>query len=254
LKKREAIQFIQRELRNNHSQEEITQALSQQLGAPPEVVQKFVAQVAAQPAQPAPSDSPSPQSSTAQPPASQSSFSSPDSLYAQPAAASALDRYSYSQEQPAPPTVYKPGASAVAEIEQRLKDEELHDTVIKALIKGRKNSDIVLAVCERTGANWDQAQRLVARISAENRKQLSNRYNIVIVPISSLAVLAGLVLIFASVNEGQTLYNDLQNLGENPYVLEVIVRELLWGITIGIALILGGAAGLFRVLQSRVEN
>jgi hypothetical protein len=47
MEKQEAIEFIQKELEQNRSQAEIVVALSQQLGAPPEIVARFVSQTIA---------------------------------------------------------------------------------------------------------------------------------------------------------------------------------------------------------------
>ncbi len=49
MNKQEAINYIQNELERNRPQEEIAAELSQQLNAPPDLVRKFVSQVASEP-------------------------------------------------------------------------------------------------------------------------------------------------------------------------------------------------------------
>jgi hypothetical protein len=267
MEKQQAVDFITQGLENNLSQAEITAALSQKLKAPPEVVSKFVAQVAA----------------TYHPtPASQSDFSA--SFAPEPVQSAATwteadypDSYLDDLDEfPAPPPVSynSPGPSstlnpalampiaaeglkstppAIPGIPEPPKaDAELEALILKALAKGRKESDIVEAVCERTGMSWHEAQRTVARVQSANRKTLASKQAMFLLPLSVMLILVGLGLLGASANEYYSLSTIVLG-GETDPSLAIAgtqdaIRILPYAI-IGLGLILGGGIGVWRTMS-----
>jgi hypothetical protein len=125
--------------------------------------------------------------------------------------------------------------------------------VVKELGKNRKQSDVVMQVCEQTGLNWDQAQRLVARIATKNRKKLTSKQNRIFIPLAAIALLVGLALIAASISEVLDAAAHASDVVQDANEVEFIVREVFWGFVTGGALLLGGIAGLIRALQTQFD-
>jgi len=232
--KQGAIIFIHRELDNNRSQEEIVTLLSQELGAPPDLVSKFVAQVVAerpkftaaprrQPASPAPA-------AQAVPPASVSY---------QPVEAAARSAHAQPDQQP---------SWAIPKLE--FDQEEMDQLVLKFLSKSQRHNDVVAIVCERTGMNWGDAQRLVARVASKNRKHLAFRQNIIIIPLSLVAILAGLALLYAGVSEAYLMGSAAV---ADPSSLAYANRDVVWAIPTGLTLLVGGGFGLYKALKAQFE-
>ena len=77
----------------------------------------------------------------------------------------------------------------------------------------------------------------------------------IIIPLSALAVLAGLALLGASINEGlqmaQALVESPSDLPASASTVEFLIREGIWGLVIGMSLLLGGIYGLIRALQTQ---
>jgi hypothetical protein len=251
--KQAAIQFIVNELERNRTQDEITAALSQQLNAPPDVVSKFVARVSAgnqateTPAQP-PSTPPPDLETLPQPdPEGQIGYpaveTAPEQLMAPPAT-------QVEGSPPAPQEYTFPNERAPV-----YDQEAMEAMILKALRCNQRQSDIVMDVCENTWMSWNQAQRLVARIATKHHKHLVSRQNMIIIPLSALALLAGLALLGASINEGlqmaQALAESPSDLPASTSTMEFFIREGLWGLVIGMSLLLGGIYGLIRALQTQ---
>ncbi len=276
--KQEAIGFIQRELQNGRSQEEIVTALSQKLNAPPDVVRKFVTQVAARQT-PEPAAQPATPTPAPARPAARLASSANAQVFNCPICTGSLPipdapivicrHCGNSIEVPAElrrqraPEPAAPQQAAAAQPEKPVipgaiappvVDEELEKFVLGSLSKNRRHSDIVMDICERTGMNWDQAQRLVAQVGAKNRKKLVARQNMLIMPVSFMAVIIGIALLLAGIVDAKSYadyFANPQNYPTGP--TGNIDRYTLFGVFTGIALILGGAAGLFRAFQTHME-
>ena len=251
--KEAAIQFIINELERDRTQEEITAALSGQLNAPPDIVSKFVARVVAE-NQPTPIPSITPSQLTPdvetlthiEPPEQLGSHTAVSPANQSPATPS---RVGEATPTPAPEFTYQ--THQPTEYDQ----EELEEMILKALRGNQRQSDIVMEVCENTGMSWNQAQRLVARTATKHHKHLVSRQNMIIIPLAALAVLAGLALIGASISEGLEMARALteapSELPASATTIEFYIREGLWGLVIGMSLLLGGIYGLIRAFQTQ---
>ena len=69
----------------------------------------------------------------------------------------------------------------------------LEKYVVGELTKNRKRSDIVMTICERTGADWSEAQRFVGQVSAEQHTTINARKNRLIIPMCIGAIVLGFV-------------------------------------------------------------
>ncbi len=137
-------------------------------------------------------------------------------------------------------------------------DPEVVNLVIKALGKNTKQSDVILTVCENYGLDYKEAQRLVARIHAKNRKAVASRQNLLIIPMCVLAMLGGLALLVMGVLEAfdvRAAYlhassaTDPILLNESSYFIRRIIPQALFGI----GLLAGGAFGLFKSIRAQTE-
>jgi hypothetical protein len=283
--KQEAIDFVLDELDKGRGLPEITAALSRQLGAPPDLVGKFVAQTAQRYQQskaalgqppaavqkpPSPSQVPpvfgAPPPATGQPPAaSQPPLATsyepfdPDRRVVgsnpQPASVAAM-------VEPLPkPDAYEPPpvvAEAPAPPERdAVVSPELEKFILDELGKNKRQGDVVLGVVERTGMEYRQAQRLVSRVGAKNYKKVTARQNCLIIPLAVIALVAGLVLLGASVFEAyaiRVLLPSPNNLSiEQVQAAVQRGRELPWAFITGLALSVGGGIGLISAVRKQME-
>jgi hypothetical protein len=272
--KQEAIDYVLDELDKGRSLPEITAALSRQLGAPGDMVGKFVTQTAERYAQskaalgeslaasPQPLTTVQKQSGFGPPPAA---FSQPLSPKSQPPIAvtpqTAANQPSAAVEplpepdasyEPPPPAEPLPPAGPVSDV-----SPELEEYILDELGKNRRDSDVVLGVVEKTGMEYRQAQRLVSRVGARNYKKVTSRQNCLIIPLALVALVAGLVLLGASVIEAyqiRFLLPSPNNL--NMEQVQAVVergRDLPWAFITGLALSVGGCIGLISAIRKQME-
>ena len=273
MNKQQATDYIIEQLQSGVGEQEIIHALSQQLKASPQIVSKFVAQVVEdqkllQPVSAPPVSGPP----VSGPPAPVESAQVVLPPWLQPEvsgghAAASSSSFSFApagvRSAPAAPRVAPAVRAATAaapekaqfaaQVELSPQDQaELEDLVLKALLKKRKQSDIIMAVCERSGIDWDHAQRLVAQVSSRNRKKLVSGQNMIIIPICIIAILAGLALVGAGAVESFTLYKAFAD----PLTVTTTSdpREIIWGFIAGSVLVLGGGFGLIRALQEQFDE
>jgi len=279
--KQEAIDFVLDELDKGRSPAEIAAALSRKLDAPVELVAKFVRQTKlryeqsqaalgttatpgplppAYHAQPEPS---SPQPAPASPPAiaynpQPTAYSLPPVAYTPPPAA-------YSPASAAPEPLPEPAPAysepAVAEPLPRAEPElaaapALEKFILDELAKNQREGDVVLRVVEKTGMEYRQAQRLVSRVGAKNYKKITTRQNCLIIPLAVLALVAGLVLLGASIVEAYQIRFLLPS--PNNLSFEQIQaayergQSLPWAFGVGLALSLGGGFGLMSAIRKQM--
>lgn len=122
-----------------------------------------------------------------------------------------------------------------------MQEQELHDFVVRELGKSRRRSDVVMEVCERTGMNWQEAQKFVYQVAFDKRKEVAARQ-------SPLAIIFGIGFVvggFAMVV--LTLIATVQGISIDyrgvPYVGN------LGGLGFGLLLISGGVIGLWDTLK-----
>jgi hypothetical protein len=129
--------------------------------------------------------------------------------------------------------------------------------VVNELAKNRKRSDIVMKISERTGADWDEAQRFVGQVSAEQHSQINARKNRLIIPMCIVAIVLGFVFTIGTVypliywftgrtEEFISMTRSIGSFGDYinsaPYIFFT-----------GIVMIAGGAIGLIVALRSQMD-
>ena len=272
--KQEAIDFVLDELDKGHSLTDITSTLSLKLGAPPEVVGKFVTQTAERYQQskaalkiPAPTSqipsafsalpkAPPPPviASTALPPqpVRPEPIPEPNPVYQPPVVPAAL-----SASQLSPAADPASASQASAQVGKEAVSPELEKFILDQLGKNKKVSDVILMVVERTGMEYRAAQRLVSRVGARNAKKVAARQNCVIIPLALVFLIAGFVLLGASVVEAYQIRfmlpspNDLNI--EQVQTIYDRGRSLPWAFATGLALAVGGGIGLFTAIRNQAQ-
>ena len=76
-----------------------------------------------------------------------------------------------------------------------MNNEELTSLIIKELSKHRERQDIVAKVCEQSTLSWNEAERLVAEVEAQNKRKIAVRQGpfLVFVSLGTLALGIGLL-------------------------------------------------------------
>jgi hypothetical protein len=141
-------------------------------------------------------------------------------------------------------------------------DPKLEKFILDALGSNKKHSDIVMAVCERAGLDWPEAQRLVGRVETMNRKQVAARRNRMLIPLSIIAILIGLALTAAGLEQFaayQAVFQGLVDEGAQGVIDAGLPEDayrpdyLIGYILTGLALAVGGGVGLFKSLKAQLE-
>jgi hypothetical protein len=139
----------------------------------------------------------------------------------------------------------------------KLDDPALSKYVVNELAKNRKRSDVVMAICERTGVDWSEAQRFVGQINAEQHTTINARKNRLIIPMCIGAIILGFVLtigtavpvLYLVTGRTEEFYALIQSSGVSYDNLSAIP----WIFGTGIAMIGGGIIGLVLAIQSQME-
>lgn len=142
-------------------------------------------------------------------------------------------------------------------------DPQLEKFILSRLSSRQRNSsDLILAVCERAGVDWIEAQRMVGYVESRNRRRIVTRRNLFMIPFSLLATLAGLALIWAVAQEAAPYLPALQSLNDQgldaalhslPARDSVSPRTLIAYAALGLSLAAGGLAGLVRAIRTQFE-
>jgi len=213
--KREATDFVVGELAKRRDRNDITAELCRKTGGSWDQVQQFVQQIESQ-NRPITAVSPSTPAGT-------------------PTAAVPASR-------PAPSSTEAQTAKSNA-----LGTQETTSFVISELAKHRNRNDLIMALCEKTGSSWDQAQRLVQQVESENRKAIKARQSPLLIIIGVGIVISGLLLatytVVITLNGTIILFLDIPipYLGNATYFCT------------GLAMMGGGVVGLLRTARSLVQ-
>ena len=128
--------------------------------------------------------------------------------------------------------------------------------VIAEFARHRKRSDIVMSLCERTGADWQEAQRFVAQVSAENHTRINARKNILIIPMGIGAVVLGLLLTLGAAYPIVIWFTrgagELRTMSQSGGWIGDYVQVAPYLFFTGIAFMAGGALGLVIALRSQI--
>lgn len=122
-----------------------------------------------------------------------------------------------------------------------MKDQELHNFVVRELGKGRRRSDVTMDVCERTGMDWQTAQKFVYQVAFERRKEVAARQSPLAIIFGVSFIVGGLGMALLSVFA--TLQGLVISYQGVPYVGNIS------GVVLGMLLIAGGVIGLWDTIK-----
>lgn len=127
---------------------------------------------------------------------------------------------------------------------------ELESFVLQSLKKHRRQNDIVQVVCERTGWSWNKAQLFVARTQTRNHHELTKRNRLFMIPFSGIFIIGGILLLLWSVLALFDYYNGYSGQGTSTLPLDFIVLVIA-GLLTSFGIIAGGIYGLYCTLTSQ---
>src|SRR5260221_761272 len=122
---------------------------------------------------------------------------------------------------------------------------EIKKFIIAELGKHHSPNDIIKEVCESTSMSWDDAQKFVRQVYAENRGEIAGRQNGIITVLSVLVIIGGVALsvgILVVTFSGWIIFFlrlPIPYLGNFVYFVN------------GIGMILGGVRGFLKMKSSK---
>jgi len=126
--------------------------------------------------------------------------------------------------------------------------DALTDFVVQSTKRQRRFNDIVEMVCKRTGMTWNQAQRMVARTQTVHHKELTKSSGKIIIPVSIGFIIGGILLLIWSIVTIFDFYNAF--MGQDFSALPVEFIFVVGGVFIAsFGIMAGGAFGLYRTLS-----
>ena len=124
-------------------------------------------------------------------------------------------------------------------------DDKITALIIDELSKHHNRNDITLAVCEKGGLDWIQAEQLIEQVEEQHRRTITARQSPILVAISVVTVIGGLIL----VGYGALFLVDLVQQDTLGRVLLLHTGYIKIGSMLtGLAMLGGGLYGLYKSL------
>ena len=126
-------------------------------------------------------------------------------------------------------------------------NEELTNLIISELGKHHNRNEIVVAVCEKSGLNWTEAEQLIEQVEQENYHTIATRQSPFLILISIVTIFAGLglfgygILFFLDFLQAETL--------EQVFLLRTGYLRIISMLT-GLGMLGGGSYGLWRTFST----
>ncbi|MCE9646157.1 MAG: hypothetical protein K8S20_09180 [Chloroflexi bacterium] len=122
-------------------------------------------------------------------------------------------------------------------------EQETKDFIIHALVRHQSRSQIIQAVCEKTGMNWKEAEKFIFLVRQQNLKTISTRQSPLILFTGLAIILLGLIILASTI---------LKTLGGTIITLRVFPVPGLGNvfyIILGAGIIIGGLRGIWDSLR-----
>ena len=125
-------------------------------------------------------------------------------------------------------------------------DEELADLIVQDLVRHRSRNEIIRSVCERSGLNWTEAERLVKQVEQQRGGLIARRQGPLLVFLSIGTLLIGILLVFYSIQFFIVFFQE----GTLEQVLSLRAGYYqIAGALSGLGMIVGGLIGTWRALS-----
>ena len=125
--------------------------------------------------------------------------------------------------------------------------QEATEFIIKEFKRQRHRNDIIMDLCQKTGASWEQAQRFVQKVEVEHRRDIAAGTVPLLVMIGVAIILGGLGLTAYAV-----FYTLNGTLLRAPGIPIPGSGNLIYTGT-GLAMMAGGTLGILRALRQLVK-
>lgn len=124
-------------------------------------------------------------------------------------------------------------------------NEELTDLIIKELGRHHSRNEIIVAVCEKGGLDWPQAEKLIEQVEQEHKRDIATRQSPLLILISAATIIAGMglaaygILFFVEFFQVDLL--------ERALLLRTGYYKMISLLT-GLAMFGGGSYGLWKTI------
>ena len=126
--------------------------------------------------------------------------------------------------------------------------QQATEFVLKEFKRQRHRNDIIMELCQKTGASWEQGQHFVQRVEAENRQEITASTVPLLLMIGAVIILGGLGLVgYAAI---QTLEGTLFSA---PGIPIPGTGNIAYSVT-GLGMLAGGTIGILRALRQLTKK
>jgi hypothetical protein len=132
-----------------------------------------------------------------------------------------------------------------------MKKEEAVNFVIQELGKHHSENEITMALCQKTGMTWHQAEQFIHQVQAEHKHTISSHQSPLLIVMGVAFVLIGLGLIFYNLEFIVSLFNK-DALGLALSARSVYYR--IGSIITGFGMAIGGSIGLRGVISELLDK
>jgi uncharacterized membrane protein len=129
-------------------------------------------------------------------------------------------------------------------------NEELTGLIINELGKHRDRENIIMAVCEKGGLDWPQAEKLIQQVEEENKRTITRRQSPILIAISVVTVIAGMVLLGYGILFFVGFFQA--DLLQRAFLLRTGYFKIL-GMVTGLGMFGGGMYGLYKTFFQLFE-
>ncbi len=130
-------------------------------------------------------------------------------------------------------------------------DEQLVQRIVRDLGKHRSRNELIREVCEQSGMNWPEAEKMVQQIEAEHGRSIARRQSPLMIFLSLGTILIGAALLlyglefFMAFFQGSTLDQVLS--------LRSAYLRLIGGFT-GLGMLVGGFIGFWKSVSPLLQE
>lgn len=124
-------------------------------------------------------------------------------------------------------------------------NDELTNLIIKELGRHHSRNEIIVAVCEKGGLGWTQAEQLIEQVEQEHKRAIATRQSPLLIVISAATIIAGMGL----VTYGVLFFTDFfqRDLLERSFILQTGYFKIISLFT-GLAMFGGGSYGFWKAI------
>jgi len=254
--KQEATEYVINRIDLGYTQTDIVNGLCKNLGAPPEMVEKFVSQIVSSFSPPPETGKPKPVQGDIPSWILEMEASGPPIAPDFEEEASIPTQQSTIQHLPTlkaipqleHPTHFSPAEeNLIIKPQKEIDTEELSKFVVQELTRQRRQSDIVGIICQRTGWHWDEAQRYVARSRTTHHGEISKSQNRFMIPVSIVFIIGGVLLLIWSIYALADYYLGFTAVDRTTTLAADLIPLVLGALVTSFGIIAGGIFGLHRM-------